>query len=111
MSDVFRGQRVTVMGLGTRGGGLGVARYLAEAGAIVTVTDMKPESELTAPKAALAGLPIRFVLGRHDDRDFTREGADVVVRNPGVRRNSRYLELARESGVRVEMEMSIFLRA
>ena len=37
-----------------------------------------------------------------DDADFTREGADVVMRNPGVRRTSRYLQLARESGVPAE---------
>jgi UDP-N-acetylmuramoylalanine--D-glutamate ligase len=72
---------------------------------------MKPESDLERPIADLSGLPIRFVLGRHEDRDFAREGADVVVRNPGVRRNSRYLQLARDSGVRIEMEMSLFLRA
>jgi len=107
----FSGQRATVMGLGTRGGGLGVARFLAESGAIVTVTDMRPETDLAEPIESLADLPIRLVLGRHDDSDFTREGADVVIRNPGVRRTSRYLQLARASGVCVEMEMSIFLRA
>lgn len=99
------------MGLGTRAGGVGVARYLAEAGAVVTVTDMRPEAELAASVGELDGLPIRFVLGRHDDADFTKAGADVVVRNPGVRRTSHYLQLARDSGVRVEMEMSLFLRA
>lgn len=111
MSDVFRGQRVTVMGLGTRGGGLGVAKYLAGAGANVTVTDMRGADDLAGPIAELAGLPIRFALGGHDERDFTSERADIVVRNPGVRRNSPYLELARRSGVSVEMEMSLFLRA
>ena len=35
----YDGRRATVMGLGTRAGGVGVARYLAEAGARVTVTD------------------------------------------------------------------------
>ena len=111
MSDAFRGKRVTVMGLGTRGGGLGVARYLAEAGAVVTVTDTRAESDLVGPMVELAGLPIRFALGGHDERDFTPAGADFIVRNPGVRRGSPFLKLARESGVGIEMEMSIFLRA
>ena len=35
-----RGRRVTVMGLGRHGGGVAVARWLAEQGAIVTITDM-----------------------------------------------------------------------
>lgn len=111
MTESYCGKRITVMGLGTRAGGVGVARYLATAGAIVTVTDVKPESELLSPIQELNGLPIRFALGGHDDRDFTSERADIVVRNPGVRRSSRYLQLARQSGVRIEMEMSLFLRA
>jgi UDP-N-acetylmuramoylalanine--D-glutamate ligase len=111
IADRFDGVRVTVMGLGTRGGGVGVARYLAEQGAVVTVTDMKPEEALAGPLGELAGLPIRFVLGRHDERDFTPDGADIVVRNPGVRRTARLLQLARDTGVAIEMEMSIFFRA
>jgi UDP-N-acetylmuramoylalanine--D-glutamate ligase len=108
MSD-WTGKRVTVMGLGTRAGGVGVARYLAESGAIVTVTDLRTEIDLADPIAALDGLDIRFVLGRHDPADFS--DTDVVVRNPGVRRTNQYLAMAREAGVTIEMEMSIFLRA
>src|SRR3954454_20568817 len=88
MSKRFDGQRVTIMGLGTRGGGLGVARYLVGEGAIVTVTDRRTEDELASSIEALEGLPIRYVLGGHDERDFTPAGADIVIRNPGVRRNS-----------------------
>jgi UDP-N-acetylmuramoylalanine--D-glutamate ligase len=110
-TDYHKGKRVTIMGLGTRGGGLGVARYLVSEGAIVTVTDRRSEGDLASSMRELEGLPIRYVLGHHDERDFTREGADVVVRNPGVRRNSHLLQLARENGVTVEMEMSLFFRA
>jgi UDP-N-acetylmuramoylalanine--D-glutamate ligase len=106
----FAGKRVTVMGLGTRAGGVGVARYLAEQGAIVTVTDGRTAEELAESLRQLADLPIRYVLGRHEERDFTPEGADVVVRNPGVRRTSPFLRLARETGVAIEMEMSLFFR-
>lgn len=111
MAESYVGTRITVMGLGTRGGGVGVARYLAEQGAVVTVTDMQPAEALAEPIGQLAGLPIQFVLGRHEERDFTPAGADVVVRNPGVRRSAPLLQLARSTGVPIEMEMSIFLRA
>ena len=110
-SPRWEGVRVTVMGLGTRAGGVGVARYLAERGAIVTVTDLRPEGELAESLAQLNGLPVRAVLGWHDEADFALPGAEVVVRNPGVRRDNPMLELARRSGVHVEMEMTLFLAA
>ncbi|CAN5621974.1 UDP-N-acetylmuramoyl-L-alanine--D-glutamate ligase [soil metagenome] len=104
------GKRVTVMGLGTRGGGIGVARFLVEAGSIVTVTDGKNAEDLAVPLAELDDLPITYVLGEHRVNDFTKHGADLVVRNPAVRRWSPWLQLARESGIPVEMEMSLFLK-
>lgn len=108
MTLEIAGKRFTVMGLGILGGGVGVARYLASHGGIVTVTDIRPADQLQSSIDQLKDLPITYHLGRHDDADFTRENTDVVIRNPGVRRNSPYLKLARESGVRIEMEMSLF---
>jgi len=99
------------MGLGTRAGGVGVARYLAERGAVVTVTDLRSADELGDSLAELDGLGVRAVLGQHDESDFVLPAAEVVVRNPGVRRDNRLLDLARRSGVWVEMEMTLFLAA
>jgi UDP-N-acetylmuramoylalanine--D-glutamate ligase len=80
-------------------------------GARVTVTDMRGEEALAESLSALDGLPIRFVLGRHEERDFTPDGADLIVRNPAVPRRATLLQLAREHGVPIEMEMSLFFRA
>lgn len=96
------------MGLGVHGGGLGVARFLADQGAQVTVTDMRDAAALQPSLDALAGLPIRYVLGEHREEDF--RAADLVVRNPGVPRESRYLQIARAAGVLIEMEMTLFFR-
>ena len=100
----LQGLNVTVMGLGLNGGGLASARFLAERGAIVTVTDMKGEADLAQSIAALEGLPIRFVLGRHEMADF--ESADLVIKNPAVRPDSPYLAAAKS----VETDLSLFLR-
>ncbi|MCA9835024.1 MAG: UDP-N-acetylmuramoyl-L-alanine--D-glutamate ligase [Thermomicrobiales bacterium] len=108
MSNDLAGVRFTVLGLGILGGGVGVAKYLASHGGIVTVTDMRPADQLQSSIDQLAGLPITYHLGGHIDADFTSENADIVIRNPGVRRWSPYLKLARESGVRIDMEMSLF---
>ncbi len=102
----IRGLKVTVMGLGLNGGGVATARFFALRGADVTVTDGKGEKDLEPSLEALADLPsIRFVLGRHVKEDF--RGADVVIKNPGVKlEGNPYLEAARS----IESDVSVFLR-
>lgn len=104
------GKRITVMGLGSRGGGVGVVKFLVSQGAVVTVTDGKSANELRESLAELEGRPVRYALGGHVESDFTAAGADMIVRNPAVRGWSPWLAVARKSGVPVEMEMSLFLR-
>lgn len=96
------------MGLGLHDGGLGVARFLVEQGADVTVTDLRTAAVLAPTLAKLEGLPIRYVLGEHRESDF-RE-ADLVVRNPAVPRESRFLQIARAAGASLEMEMTLFFK-
>lgn len=105
----YRGKRITVMGLGTRGGGAGVVRYLVAQGALVTVTDLRSGDQLSAPLDALAGLPIRYVLGAHDPAEFSPVNADMIVRNPAVPRQAPMLKVARAAGLPIQMEMSLFL--
>ena len=105
------GQRVTVMGIGTRGGGAGVIRWLVGQGAVVTATDGKTAEQLGDAIRELDGLPVRLVLGGHDEADFRASGADMIVRNPAIPRRAPLLQLARREGIPVEMEMSLFFRA
>ncbi|HEY7833866.1 MAG TPA: UDP-N-acetylmuramoyl-L-alanine--D-glutamate ligase [Ktedonobacterales bacterium] len=108
--NALAGRRVLVMGLGLLGGGVAAARYAVERGAAeVAVTDLRMADVLAPSIAALDGLPIRYVLGRHDEDDFRR--AEVVVRNPNVKRGSPLLAIARAAGARVEMEIAWFFRA
>ena len=79
LSDL-NGKTVLVMGLGAHGGGAATARYCAEAGASVTVTDLGSELDLTESLSALSDLPIRYVLGEHREEDFT--SADLVLVGP-----------------------------
>ncbi len=104
----FQGKRVTVMGLGLHGGGLASALFFARHGARVTVTDHRQDPSVFAPLLAeLDAHGVRAVLGRHEERDF-RE-ADLVVKNPAVPLSSPFLALAREKGVPVETDLSVFL--
>jgi UDP-N-acetylmuramoylalanine--D-glutamate ligase len=98
------------MGLGRHGGGAAAARYLAEQGAIVTVTDLADATALADSLDALAGVPIkRFHFGDHDDRDFMN--VDLVVVNPAVRPGNPLVELARQAGAEVTSEIEMFLAA
>lgn len=101
----YTGRKVTIMGLGLNGGGLASTLYFARRGAEVTVTDLRSEEVLRPSLEALAGLPVRYVLGRHEEDDF--RNADIVVKNPAVRAGNPYIALAR----RVETDLSLFLAA
>ena len=108
-TEDLAGCRAVVMGLGLHGGGVGVAQYLVAQGAEVTVTDLRDEETLRPSLTELEGLPLRYVLGRHEDEDFRY--AELVVRNPAVPLESPYLAAAREAGARIEMESSLFIGA
>lgn len=96
------------MGLGLLGKGLGDARFLAQSGAIVTVTDLKTKAELSSSVEALSKYPnIRFVLGKHDFKDF--EDCDFVLKAQGVPLDSPYIAHARTNGVPVRMDDELFL--
>ena len=90
VADDIRDKRVTIVGLGILGGGVGVARYAVGQGARVTVTDMRDAGQLAQSIQALEGLPITYRLGGHDIVDFLPDGADIIVRNPGVPRRSEF---------------------
>lgn len=100
----LEGKRVTVMGLGLFGGGLGVTRFLVKSGAKVTVTDSKSETDLRESVEPLKSLPVTLKLGGHDEKDF--RDADLVIVNPAVPETNPYLKLA----PRLETEMNLFFK-
>lgn len=111
MSDphaIFSGKRITVMGLGLLGRGLGDTLFLVHAGAHVTVTDLKNADALAPSVAKLKGLPVKLSLGGHDPEDFLT--ADMILRNADVPRTSLFLKLALENGIPVEMDESLFCK-
>lgn len=107
--DDFKGKRITVMGLGVNGGGVGIARFLSLAGATVVITDLKSEEELKFSLDKLKDLEnIELVLGQHCMADFTQ--TDMVVKNPGVPWNNEYIAAALEKNIPVEIDSSLFFK-
>lgn len=111
MRDDLRGKRVTVMGLGAFGGGVGVTRWLVQRGARVLVTDGKPADKLTASIAAIEDLTragsVTLRLGEHRAEDFS--GADLVIANPAVPApwNNPFLAAAAAAHVPITTEISL----
>jgi len=105
----LKGKKITVMGLGILGGGEGAVRFLAEVGAIVTVTDIKSSEKLKKSVEKLKDLKnVKFILGQHRTEDFVK--TDMVVKNPAVPWNNKHIKLALEKGVPVEMDSSLFFK-
>lgn len=105
LSD-FKGKKVTVMGLGIVGGGVGVVKFLVKAKAKVLVTDLKSKKELASSLKKIKKLPVKFVLGEHRAKDFI--STDLIIKNPGVPDNSIYLKIAKRNKVPIETDVGIF---
>ncbi len=107
-SQFFRGKKITVLGLGLLGRGVGDTRYLAECGADLIVTDMKDASALAPSLEKLKEYSqITYRLGGHDLADFTDR--DFILKAAGVPDDSPYLLAARKSGIPVKMSSSWFV--
>ncbi len=106
--NFFAGKKVTVMGLGLLGRGVGDAALIAEAGAAeVIVTDLKPEAELQASVEQLKQYEsIKFVLGEHRLEDFTDR--DIVLVAAGVPFDSQYVNKAKQSSKKVTQSAALF---
>lgn len=107
-ADYFKGKKVTVMGLGLLGRGVGDAAYIAAAGAAeVIVTDLKTEGELSSSVEQLRQYEnIRFVLGEHRQEDFVDR--DLILVSAGVPVDSPYLTAARSAAVPLKQSAALF---
>lgn len=107
---LFKGKKVTLLGLGLLGRGVGDAEFLAKSGAHVIVSDRKSEAELAPSIERLRHFDnIEFHLGGHKEVDFTQ--TDLVLKAAGVRLDSKEVAAARAAGVPVIMSTAFFAKA
>ncbi len=107
--EFFKGKRITLLGLGLLGRGVGDAGFLVQCGAALTVTDKKSEAELAESVARLKKYPnITFHLGGHRMDDFTK--CDMVIKAAGVSLDSPEIAAARAAGVPVAMSTALFAK-
>ena len=109
IKKIFGGKKITLMGLGLLGRGVGDAEFLASAGAELIVTDLKNETELAPSIARLKKFQnITYHLGGHRLEDF--EDRDMILRAPNVPLDSPFIAHAREHGIPIEMDASLFVK-
>ena len=82
-AGALAGRPVTVLGFARSG--IALARFLADAGARVTVYDRRPATELVAAIDALEGRPANLALGPETDPAAAVAGAHLLVASPSVK--------------------------
>lgn len=105
----FRDKKITMMGLGLLGRGINVAKFLAEHGAILTITDLKSKEKLLSSIEELKPFEkqITYVLGEHRLSDFS--DCDMVIKAAGVPLENVYVDEAHKNNIPVEMDASLFV--
>lgn len=103
----FKDKKITVMGLGLLGRGVGDIAYMAACGADLIVTDLKSAEELAVSIERLKEFDsISYVLGEHRLEDFA--GRDFILKAAGVPLDSIYIAEAKKNGIPVKMSASLF---
>lgn len=106
----WQGKKVLIMGLGLQGGALQVAKWLLKRKAVLTITDLKTAEQLKNSLDQLKKLPgfktIKFRLGEHLADDFVNQ--DLIVQNPSVPRESKFLQIAKKNKIPLVNEAAMF---
>ena len=114
--EFFKNKKITVVGLGLLGKRLGDILFLLECGAEVTVTDLKQKEALQSSietiekfiKSKNIKTKVIYTLGGHKFEDF--ENKDFILKGQGVPLDSPYIAHAREKGIPIEMDESLFMK-
>src|SRR5271155_42757 len=85
-----------------------VSLFSAAYGAIVTATDIRPESELGESAAKLRAAGVKLELGVHNEATFLDQ--DLIVLSPGVPSRLLSLEQARMRGIPIWSEIELAWR-
>ena len=82
LAGALRDRPVTVLGFARSG--IGLARFLVDAGASVTVYDGRPAAELAGALRSLDGRPVRLLAGPDVDPASAWAGAALVTTSPSI---------------------------
>ncbi len=105
----FKGKRITVMGLGLLGRGVGDIAFLAKYAKEIIVTDLKDKKALRSSISKLKKFKnIEYTLGKHELKDF--ENRDFILKAAGVPLESQFIKHARKNKIPVYMSTALFAK-
>ena len=99
------GKSVVVLGLARQG--MALARFLAEQGASVTVSDVKTADQLAEAIKSLEGAPIQYALGGHPIELL--DGCGLLCLSGGVRVDLPIVVEAQKRGIALSNDAQIFV--
>ncbi|GAG39103.1 unnamed protein product, partial [marine sediment metagenome] len=103
----FLGKKALIMGLGRFGGGIDTAKFLHTIGAKIVITDLASEENLSESLEQLKQYhDIGYHLGSHREEDF--ENSDIIVVNPAVPNDNKFLDIARKHNRFITSQINIF---
>jgi len=106
----YQNKKVVIMGLGRmeKGSGIAAALFFAKQQAQVIVTDLRTARLLN--KNSLKKIKkfknIKIILGQHRKDDFAQ--ADIIVKNPAVKPNSKFIKIAQENNAQILTDLGLF---
>ena len=104
----FAGKKITVMGIGLLGRGVGDIKFLASCGADIIATDLKHKVKLKKSLLQLKRFKnISYTLEKHLVSDF--RGRDMIVKGAGVPLKNRYITVAEEENTPIHMSFGLVL--
>jgi len=99
----FKGKRVLIVGMAKTG--VALARLMAEQGALVTINDIRPESEISSALHGLEGLSCRSEFGSHRLETFLEQ--DLILVSPGVPVQQKAFAEARKQNIPISNDLEL----
>ena len=104
MNKDLTGKQIVILGFARQG--MAFARFAAEHGAKVVVSDLRSQEQLQKSMDELQNLEIEYVLGNHPISLL--EGTDLLVVSGGVPANLPLVKAARQQGIAISNDSQEF---
>src|SRR5512136_1929852 len=99
------GKHIVVLGLARQG--MALARFLAEQGASVTVSDVKPAEQLSEAIKSLEGVSVKYAFGGHPIELL--DGCDLLCLSGGVPADLPIVVEAQKRSIALSNDAQIFV--